>query len=89
MLDIKKSVLTWTWGDITIAQYKSFEYQFEFGKRTPTDNPFEFSIKWTAKRDHAGPSFTFGIKNLFWMCVKIYDHRHWNEEEDRWEKYND
>lgn len=87
MINLGKSILTWTWGDITISQHKSFEYQFEFGKSTPTNKIFEFLIEVTTKRNHAGPNFTFGIKNLFWICLKIYDHRHWNEEEDRWETY--
>jgi hypothetical protein len=76
--------LSWGWGDIIIAPNKSFEYQFSWGGSTPTFHPFELSFLITSKRDHCGPSVTFGIMNLFWMCLKVYDHRHWNNKEDRW-----
>lgn len=87
-MELSNSILTWTWGDIVVTQHKSFEYQFEFGSRATRvmPGPFEFSIKVTAKRNHAGPSFTFGIAGLFWLCLKVYDHRHWDDENDCWSK---
>lgn len=69
--------------DIQLSQNKSFEFQIEFGKNS-NFCPFEFSIKWTTKQDHAGFRFIFGIYGLFWICMNIYDHRHWNYEKDRW-----
>ena len=75
--------ISWTWGDIIIAPNKSFEYQFEFGKNAKFI-PFELSFKWTSKQDHAGLSFIFGIKYLFWINFSVYDHRHWNHEQNRW-----
>lgn len=73
----------WRFGDIIIAPHKSFEYQFEFGNGSNFD-PFELSFKWTSKQDHAGLSFNFGIKNLFWIHIGTYDHRHWNYKQNRW-----
>jgi hypothetical protein len=81
---MKNHILYLTWGDITLSKNKSFEYQFEFGKNTSSNSPFELSFVVTEKRDHAGPCFTFGIKNLFWVCLKIYDHRHWDDENNCW-----
>ncbi len=83
-MNIGKNILTWSWGDIQISKNKFFEYQFEFGKNTPSHIPFEFNISVTSKTDHAGPKFIFGIINLFWICLKVYDHRHWNYKEKRW-----
>jgi len=83
-VNIGKNILTWSWGDIQISKNKFFEYQFEFGKNTPAYIPFEFNISVTSKTDHAGPKFTFGIINLFWICFKVYDHRHWNHKQKRW-----
>lgn len=74
---------SWNWGDIIITPNKSFEYQFIFGKNANFDL-FDLSFKWTTKQDHAGPSFTFGIKYLFWINLKIYDYRHWNHKQNRW-----
>ena len=84
MAKIGKHNISWFWGDIIICKNKSFEYQFEFGKNS-NFHPFEFSLLLTSRTDHAGPSFTFGIKKLFWICLKIYDHRHWDIDNDCWE----
>lgn len=83
MATIGKYNLNWTWGDIIISANKSFEYQFEFGKNS-NFNIFDFSFIITSQQDHAGPSFTFGIKYLFWIRLSIYDHRHWDDENDCW-----
>lgn len=72
----KKFNCNLTWGNVIISKYKSFEYQF--GGYNFATNPFEFSIRWTTKCDHAGISFTFSIYKLFWINFKIYDHRHWD-----------
>lgn len=74
-----RKILTWSWGDIQIAPYKSFEYQFEKGSFLG-DDVFEFKFRWTRKCDHAGIDFTFGIRYLFWMNLNIHDHRHWDDE---------
>lgn len=79
--------ITPRWGAIQIAKNKSFEYQIEFDKFH--DEPFEFSLRWTSKRDHAGIDFTFSIYKLFWINLNIHDHRHWNHDEDRWESPGD
>ena len=86
---MKFSNITWRCGAINISQNKSLEYQFEFGGSTPTNHPFEIHFLITEKCDYCGPSgngpsITFGIMNLFWFCLKIYDHRHWNIKENRW-----
>jgi len=79
--------ITPRWGAIQIAKNKSFEYQIEFDKFH--DQPFELSLSWTTKRDHAGIDFTFSIYKLFWLNLNIHDHRHWNHDEDRWEEPGD
>lgn len=84
-MKIGKHILTWTLGDIVIAKNKSFEYQFELGNKSSQFDPFEFSVRLTSKHDHPGPSFVFGISGLFWISLRIYDHRHWDCEKDHWE----
>jgi hypothetical protein len=83
----KFAVVNPTWGDIPITKFKSFEYQFEFSKNNSlTQNPFEFSINWTTKHDHAGIHFTFSIYKLFWMNLNIHDCRHWDHQKDTWQQ---
>ena len=45
---------------------------------------FELSLKWTRKTHHAGISFTFEIMSYF-LGIDIYDNRHWNYEEEKWQ----
>jgi len=90
-MKIGNSIVTPSWGDTVIWKHKSFEYQFE-GPGFMLDDPhswgIEFNWRWTRKRDHAGPSFTFGIRGLFWMNLNIHDHRHWDTENDTWKSYD-
>ena len=87
-MKLGRSVLRWNWGDVVFAENKSFEYQFDWG-RNANFNPFELSFRITSKTDHAGVCFRFGVKYLFFVCLKTYDHRHWNHEENRWEDPDD
>lgn len=86
-MKIGKSFLSLTWGDIPISANKSFEYQLElFGDSdgfTET-RPFEFRFEITRKTDHAGASFIWGIRKLFWIHLNVHDHRHWNNKANRW-----
>lgn len=66
-----------------ISEHKSWEVQFS----RYAWNLFEFNLdlNWRGS-DHAGPSIEL---NLFGYTVtaKIYDHRHWDDDTDDWEKY--
>lgn len=80
--------LTKWWGVITLSKFKSFEYQFE-GPSFMKDDLFEFKLAWDRNKDHAGPEFVFGIHRLFWINLRIYDHRHWNYETNSWQVYEE
>lgn len=82
-MKIGRHIITPSWGDIVIWKHKSFEYQFERGSFMQ-DDPYEFSLRWTRKSDHAGISFIFGIRGLFWMNLRTYDHRHWDDKNNCW-----
>jgi len=64
---------------IQLTQNKSFEVQLSGWDATSW---FDVSCKWDFKGDHCGPKLTIEIYNIF-FCVQIYDHRHWNEEANR------
>ena len=72
--------LTPTWGSIQLSKHKFFEYQLE----SQSDQPFELSLRWTQKRDHAGINFRFSVYKLFWIGLDIYDHRHWDHDRNQW-----
>ena len=47
------------------------------------DTFIECGLYWTRKEDHAGLRFHIGVWRWHFQ-VKIYDHRHWNYDEDCW-----
>lgn len=78
------ATLTPTWGSIQVSKHKYFEYQFEFNRFC--NDPFELSLNWTSRRDHAGLNFIFSIYRLFWIAFSIYDHRHWDFKNECWKE---
>jgi len=47
---------------------------------------FDFHLSFTRKTDHAGFRFGFDIIG-FSFNLEIYDSRHWNYENNKWENY--
>lgn len=70
--------------DTKITKHKHFEFQFE-SKRFH-NNPFELNLRWTLHEDHAGFSFTFSIYKLFWLNISLYDCRHWDYQNNKWQE---
>lgn len=68
--------------NINLSRNKSFEYQLELSPQG--FDAFELSFRHTVRQDHAGPSFTFGLNGLFWLSLRVYDHRHWDYLKDRY-----
>lgn len=81
-MKIGKHLITFTLGNIQLSKHKFLEYQLD--RKFATD-PFDFHVWWDWKGDHAGPGFYFSIYKLFWFQIKIYDHRHWDYENNCWE----
>lgn len=67
-----------------IAKHKAFEVQVS--KYADNFLEFNLNLNWRGE-DHAGPSIEI---NLFgWtLCVKIYDTRHWDYENNCWQVYD-
>jgi hypothetical protein len=75
------------WGNLPLSKYKSLEYQLE-GKSFASDDPIVlFKYNRTKKQDHAGANISFGLLRLFWFNISVYDHRHWDDENNCWENY--
>lgn len=49
---------------------------------------FECSIRLNRKIDHAGLQVELEVLGL-WFDFIIYDHRHWDYDNDCWVKYED
>lgn len=72
----------WDFGwHCSLSRFKVFEIQFaRFGE----GSWFKFRIDWSKKTDHAGLSFYIDIFHVF-LEAKVYDSRHWDYENNRWE----
>lgn len=62
---------------------KAWEFQ-AYRSNTVVEGLFEL----TSHQDHAGLKLEFGILT-FSFVFQIYDTRHWNYAERRWEVYDD
>ena len=51
-------------------------------------NIFKFHIFWTRKTDHAGFGFDVDILGLSFDS-QVYDCRHWDDENDKYEEYDE
>lgn len=81
-MKIINNIITPRLCNIQLTTHKFFEYQLEFDKfHEDTD----ISFNWTTKRDHAGPSLIISVRNLFWLNLSIYDHRHWDHNTNQWQ----
>jgi len=49
---------------------------------------FDFTVRWNRHTDHAGFNFRIELFGLYFM-IDIYDGRHWDWENDCWEKYEE
>ena len=48
---------------------------------------FDFNFEWTRRGDHAGLEIVLGVLT-YGIRFRIYDHRHWDYENNRWAVYN-
>jgi len=70
-----------------ISKNKSVELQLsKWGKAHSLIN-IDLDLRWWGD-DHAGPSIMIEIWKYFFN-LKIYDHRHWDYENNTWEVYSD
>ena len=65
-----------------IAAHKTFELQISrFDPDRVID--IDLDLNWRG-RDHAGPKLELSVLG-YYFSVGIYDNRHWNHNENRWE----
>lgn len=67
-----------------ITTNKFLEIQCNLFDHLSRNNIFEFNLTWTIKQDHAGPNFTVIIFGVIYFHIMIYDNRHWDWENNKW-----
>lgn len=70
-----------------IAKNKSVELQISKWNKAHSLINFDLDLRWWGG-DHSGPSIMIEVWKYFFN-LKIYDHRHWDYENDTWEVYNE
>lgn len=80
--DLNKFVSTF--GSTPIS-HKYWEFEVMYSNWT---NLFRFELSFSRKTDHAGVHFSIGLFG-FELDFQIYDHRHWDYVNDRWEDHED
>jgi len=63
-----------------LSKNKFIEFEMTYHSRTILD----LNFSWTTKRDHAGLEITIGLL-FFSVSLRVYDHRHWDYKNNRWE----
>ena len=70
------------WSGQTPLRNKFWEFQIN-----ETADIVAFDIRYTAKQDHAGLFFAFGLVG-YEIIFNFYDNRHWNRQKKDWENYD-
>ena len=65
---------------------KNKYFEFEIAKHTGTLLKLQLELNFKGC-DHAGPEFSIGIFG-YEISARIYDHRHWDYKNNKWEKLN-
>jgi hypothetical protein len=76
--------------DYRISRYKRLELQVSHWSNLGEIVSIHLDtdgLGWSSMHDHAGPSFDLTIL-WFYVSVKLYDNRHWNYDNNRWEDWN-
>ena len=79
MNDLTKDRFDFNW-DKKLSKHKAFEIQLTHWEKI--EKWFDFNFGWTRKCDHCGVIFSGEILGWF-LCLQIYDERHWNDEANR------
>jgi hypothetical protein len=86
-MKIRKLLAYLKFGFIQLSKHKIFEWQFEGPSYQKKNRDiFEFKLCWTHRCHHAGAYFYFGVFKLFWIGISIYDNRHWDYDNDCFQK---
>jgi hypothetical protein len=86
---MKKIIISKGWGIycITILLTKNKSLEAQVGRFTPAPYVFEFNLTWHIRCDHSGPEFEIGVWGYHFR-TKLYDNRHWDSENNKWETEN-
>ena len=99
MIDISFAIrLPWNW----FGRWKDRDIFYRHGMTPWKNKAWEIQLTWfnpvylfeveldlrTKGQSHAGPKFEISLFGLF-FDMHIHDTRHWNHDENRWERYGE
>jgi hypothetical protein len=79
--------------DKQLTPHKFLEAEIHTERDVNPETWFDITLRWTTQVDHAGITLSFSFLKMVDVYVKLYDHRHWNEQtgtwhtESSWKKY--
>ena len=72
---------------LPLTTNKYFEFQLDlFGSLASN---FELSFRHRKNSHHGGLYFTFSVLKVLFIEINIVDNRHWDTENNCWEKHSD
>lgn len=71
--------------DKQLSKNKSLEIQLSYFGLRAARSIFNFVCRWTLRTHHAGPLLSIDLFG-FYLGICIYDHRHWDDDVDDYEK---
>lgn len=81
-------LFTFREGSVYLAFKLLFHKAFETGFQRSHDGGFDLYWRFTSRGDHAG--LKFYVEAFHWMFeFNVYDTRHWNWGENRWQTKED
>lgn len=71
--------------NLRLSKNKSIETQIEFGRNNCIPSEWiDFKFGTRTKQDHGGIHLGFCLLKIFSFDVNFYDHRHWDDNNDRY-----
>lgn len=73
-----------------ISKHKFLELEVDTNSNSIKNyyyNLFNLQISLNEKRDHGGFTFVFTPCRLFSLSIRVYDHRHWDDDNDTWSNH--
>ena len=71
--------------NINLSKNKSIEIQLDLFPRDDV-SIFKYEFRANQKTDHAGIGLFIEIYKFVYFHIQFYDHRHWNCENECWQK---
>lgn len=83
----ENQIVNYVCKDWNVSKNKSLELQISKWGSADCLLDLNLDLRWRG-RSHAGPELTVQVWSYF-FCIKLYDHRHWDYDKNRWQVYDE